>query len=225
MCLTRLPCGVRDVDLAEIRTSCRCEGLLVVELKAGGLRFAYESSSLLRIVEVPRKLIAQLLENSAVASGAEHAGFRVQLDSCQQATGNVLRHPFPEVSVRLVSGGKDGSIGWQLAALKRQGPRPSNVDQPHAVGHQAILSVTCRAHSSAPLPVDGFAMALDRRAAACPNGTFFPLGTTNFNCYVHPSAGTGTAIAVISALLGILVVLSAILGAPPCADPSSPWLQ
>jgi hypothetical protein len=55
---------------------------------------------------------------------------------------------------------------------------------------------------------DGFVKALDRRVAPCPNGTYFPQGATNFSCYVYPNAGTGVAIAVISALLGILVVLS-----------------
>jgi hypothetical protein len=60
---------------------------------------------------------------------------------------------------------------------------------------------------------DGFVMALKRHVAPCPNGTYFPQGTTNFSCYVHPNAGTGIAISVISALLGILVVLSAISAA------------
>lgn len=57
---------------------------------------------------------------------------------------------------------------------------------------------------------DGLKMALKRHIVTCPNGTYFPQGTTNFNCYVHPNAGTGIAIAVISALLGILVALSTI---------------
>jgi hypothetical protein len=58
--------------------------------------------------------------------------------------------------------------------------------------------------------IDGFVMALQRHVAPCPNGTYFPQGATNFNCYVHPNAGTGIAVAVTSTLLGILVVLSAI---------------
>jgi hypothetical protein len=58
--------------------------------------------------------------------------------------------------------------------------------------------------------VDGFVMAFKRYVAPCPNGTVFPQGTTDFNCYVYPNAGTGIAIVVISGLLGILVVLSAI---------------
>jgi hypothetical protein len=60
---------------------------------------------------------------------------------------------------------------------------------------------------------DGLVKALQKHVAPCPNGTYFPQGTTNFNCYVHPNAGTGTAIAVISSLLGILVTLSAISAA------------
>jgi hypothetical protein len=60
---------------------------------------------------------------------------------------------------------------------------------------------------------DGIKMAHKRHVVTCPNGTYFPPGTTNFNCYNHPNAGTGLAIAVISALLGILVVLSAISAA------------
>jgi hypothetical protein len=58
--------------------------------------------------------------------------------------------------------------------------------------------------------VDGFVMALKRHVTPCPNGTFFPKGSTDLNCYVHPNAGAGIAIVVFSGLLGILVVLSAI---------------
>ena len=58
--------------------------------------------------------------------------------------------------------------------------------------------------------IDGVVMALQSHVAPCANGTYFPPGTTNFTCYAHPHAGTGIAVAVVSALLGILVVLSAI---------------
>jgi len=60
---------------------------------------------------------------------------------------------------------------------------------------------------------DGLAKALETHVTSCPDGTSFPQGTTNFNCYAHPNAGSGIAIAVISALLGILVVLAAISAA------------
>ena len=60
---------------------------------------------------------------------------------------------------------------------------------------------------------DGFEIALERRVVTCLTGTYFPPGTTNFTCYAHPNAGTGTAIAVIAVLLGILVALSAVSAA------------
>ena len=58
--------------------------------------------------------------------------------------------------------------------------------------------------------IDGVVMALKRRVANCPDGTYFPEGTTDFNCYVHPQAGIGIGVAVISALLGLLVVLATV---------------
>jgi len=58
--------------------------------------------------------------------------------------------------------------------------------------------------------LDGLHMVFKRHVADCPDGTEFPQGTTDFNCYVHPQAGVGIAIAVCSALLGLLVVFSAI---------------
>jgi len=53
-------------------------------------------------------------------------------------------------------------------------------------------------------------MALKRKEADCPDGKVFPEGTTDFSCYVHPQAGIGIAIAAMSVLLGILVVLASI---------------
>lgn len=58
--------------------------------------------------------------------------------------------------------------------------------------------------------IDGLVMAFKRHVAQCPNGRYFPPGTTNFNCYVHPHAGDGIAVAVISILLGTLVWLAGI---------------
>lgn len=53
----------------------------------------------------------------------------------------------------------------------------------------------------------GLTMALKRREAQCPDGTYFPEGTTDFRCFVHPSGLEGSAIAVISVMLGLLIVL------------------
>jgi hypothetical protein len=54
---------------------------------------------------------------------------------------------------------------------------------------------------------DGLVMALRTRVAPCPDGKYFPEGTTDFDCYVHPQAGVGVGIATLSVLLGILIVL------------------
>lgn len=59
--------------------------------------------------------------------------------------------------------------------------------------------------------VDGLIMALERKVADCPDGTYFPEGATDFTCYVHPQAGLGVAIAAFSVVLGILVVFSSMV--------------
>ena len=59
--------------------------------------------------------------------------------------------------------------------------------------------------------VDGIGMALDKREAPCPDGKFFLEGTTDFTCYVHPDADIGIAVASISVVLGVLVVLATII--------------
>jgi hypothetical protein len=58
--------------------------------------------------------------------------------------------------------------------------------------------------------VDGLSMALKKRLATCPDGTYFPDDATDINCYVHPQGGLGIAIAALSVVLGILLVLSSI---------------
>lgn len=57
----------------------------------------------------------------------------------------------------------------------------------------------------------GLRMALKATVAHCPNGQYFPEGTTDFRCYGHLHAGDGTAITVVSAMLGILIVLVGLL--------------
>lgn len=58
---------------------------------------------------------------------------------------------------------------------------------------------------------DGLVMAFQRREARCPDGKFFPEGTTDFACYVRPQAGIGIAVAAMPVILGILVVLAGIV--------------
>lgn len=56
--------------------------------------------------------------------------------------------------------------------------------------------------------LDGLIMALDRRAVGCPG---VPQGATDLQCFVHPEAPEGIAIATISVLLGILIVLTSVI--------------
>lgn len=58
--------------------------------------------------------------------------------------------------------------------------------------------------------VVGLRMAFIRKEGPCKDGTFFPEGTTDFTCYVHPRALEGTAVAVISLMLAIVLVLVAV---------------
>ena len=59
--------------------------------------------------------------------------------------------------------------------------------------------------------IDGVVVALQRKVIPCPDGTYFPKGTTDTACYVHPQAGVGIAIAVLSIVLGIVVVFTSIV--------------
>jgi hypothetical protein len=53
----------------------------------------------------------------------------------------------------------------------------------------------------------GLRMALKATVVGCPDGHYFPEGTTDFRCFAHQHAGVGTAIVVFSVLLAILVGL------------------
>src|SRR5688572_13914851 len=55
--------------------------------------------------------------------------------------------------------------------------------------------------------IDGCLMALKKREAPCPDGKYFPEGTTDFQCYTHPLGMQGVAVMVVSLLLGLLVYL------------------
>lgn len=57
----------------------------------------------------------------------------------------------------------------------------------------------------------GLKMAFKRKEATCPNGKFFPEGTTDFRCFAHPHALDGTAVVVFSLMLGILIVLTGVI--------------
>jgi hypothetical protein len=57
--------------------------------------------------------------------------------------------------------------------------------------------------------VVGADMGLHATRIDCPNGTYFPEGTTDFRCFAHEHAGEGTAVVIFSIMLGILIVLTA----------------
>jgi hypothetical protein len=68
--------------------------------------------------------------------------------------------------------------------------------------------------------VDGLMTAMKKKVATCPDGTIFAEGQTDFDCYVHPQAGLGVAIAALAVVLAILVVFASMvvrtsLGARP----------
>jgi hypothetical protein len=59
--------------------------------------------------------------------------------------------------------------------------------------------------------VDGLVMLLNKKVVTCPDGQYFPEGATDLSCYAHAQAGVGAEIAVISLMLGILIVFGSIL--------------
>lgn len=58
--------------------------------------------------------------------------------------------------------------------------------------------------------ITGLLMALQRRVVVCPEGAFFPEGTTDFRCFEHPLALEGAAVLAIAIALGALIVLAAL---------------
>ena len=58
--------------------------------------------------------------------------------------------------------------------------------------------------------IDGWVLTFKRRVAECPDGAYFPQGTSDFTCYVHPQAGLGIGLAALSFALAALVVIASI---------------
>ena len=58
--------------------------------------------------------------------------------------------------------------------------------------------------------IDGIVMTARRKVTSCADGTYFPEGTTDFNCYHHPQAAMGIGLVAMSLMLGILIVLAGI---------------
>lgn len=66
----------------------------------------------------------------------------------------------------------------------------------------------------------GLVTAFKRKEAECADGTYFPEGTTDFRCFVHPQAFEGTALAVVSVMLGILIYLTVLIARSTLASSS-----
>lgn len=61
--------------------------------------------------------------------------------------------------------------------------------------------------------VVGIAMIAVRREVECPDGTFFPEGTTDFRCFEHPQALGGSAVVLICLALAAVIALCAMAAA------------
>lgn len=57
----------------------------------------------------------------------------------------------------------------------------------------------------------GLRMALHATVVPCPDGHYFPPGTTDFRCYAHKHAGDGTSIAIFAVVFGIVLGLAAFI--------------
>lgn len=84
---------------------------------------------------------------------------------------------------------------------------PPDPAAPAAHGRQVAVSVLVGIGLLAALigMVVGFRAVLAKTIADCPDGTVWPPGVTDFRCYTHPHALEGSAIALVSLMLGILI--------------------
>ncbi|MCC2593789.1 hypothetical protein LKO27_10265 [Tessaracoccus sp. OS52] len=90
---------------------------------------------------------------------------------------------------------------------------------------RVVRAVTWVGLSSAIIGlITGLAMLLQRRVVECPDGTYFPNGTTDFRCFEHPLAFEGTAVSALAISVGALILLtsSAVTrsAVPATAEPS-----
>ena len=53
-------------------------------------------------------------------------------------------------------------------------------------------------------------MIAGRLEVVCPDGTFFPEGTTDFRCFDHPQALGGSVVVLICLALAVVIALCAI---------------
>lgn len=74
---------------------------------------------------------------------------------------------------------------------------------------RTVLGLTWVGLSSAIVGlITGLVMLLQRRVVQCADGTYFPEGTTDFQCFEHPLAFEGTAVVAFAISIGALIVLT-----------------
>jgi hypothetical protein len=59
--------------------------------------------------------------------------------------------------------------------------------------------------------VIGLRMALHATVVACPDGHYFPAGTTDFRCFAHKHAGDGTSIVIFAVIFAIVLSLGGLI--------------
>jgi len=67
-------------------------------------------------------------------------------------------------------------------------------------------------------------MIAGRLEVECPNGTYFPEGTTDFRCFEHPQALGGSAFVLICLALAAVIALCAIAATGVVSRPSEAML-
>ncbi|MDO9439910.1 MAG: hypothetical protein Q7T73_03375 [Beijerinckiaceae bacterium] len=79
--------------------------------------------------------------------------------------------------------------------------------EPGEPADAAFFAVLIGLASCAAAVVSGLVLALDKVVIGCPDGTEFPNGTTDFNCYSDPDAELGFSIVAIAFAVGAAIVL------------------
>ena len=69
--------------------------------------------------------------------------------------------------------------------------------------------------------VVGIAMMARKREVVCADGTFFPEGATDFRCYAHPQALSGSAVVLMCLALAVVIVLCAVIAIRAVSLPHS----
>ncbi len=87
------------------------------------------------------------------------------------------------------------------------------MDNPVFVQRLVTAVTTIGIAASVVGAVDGIVLMFKRKLIDCPDGTYFPEGTSNFSCYAHHRMAEGIAILTTSLALGGLLLIAAVMSA------------